>query len=976
ATSKNTISPKAGTFHIPELPVSVSIQTLSIKELVLKDPVFSHTTRLQLTGHIQVDGGHMDVAIKAQDLDNAGHFELETTINTDSKAVLVHLKAQEPANGLIVNILDIPNKPSLFITIDGGGTNTALITDVHMETNGKERLGGKVIISPKVIDDNVDGIQMVVDLTGDLAPLLKNEYQAFFGNSSTLKAVAELRTNGKIIISGLDVQTAALNLKGHLALAADRTPTRISLVGNMGDLNKAPVLLPLTGKETHLRSARLILKYNTNEPWFGTLQLWDISRGDLFVEGFQLNGSGEMPEIFSTASASNTLFTANLDANATSVSHKNADLDHAIGTDIHASGEITLNKNKTVVISGLTFSNGNITAGFDGSVAGLSSALDTVGELSAQIADLSVLSKVINRDIQGKTTLNAKGNIALLTGAFDLDIETNGNSLSLGDAVIDPVIAGENSATVSIKRTQDGLLLKRLDFSNPQLSVNANGKMYSDQVNVDLAIALNDLGLISKPLSGPLKAGGSIKQNGNALLVDFNATGADGLVADITGSVPMGDGNWNLKMKGQTPLALADDLLAKGSIRAHGNALFDMALNGHPALENVSGKVSTQGARIEIPAQRVTLQDITASANLAAGTANIILSANLSTGGQVKSEGYISLNHKQGFATNLQLQLRDITREDPSFYKTTINGDLVLSGPLLSGPKLSGQIDASDTEINIQGTIGPKPNDVTDIIHKNETAASRLTRQRAGLIVADKKDSGQSRPITLDLVINAPSHVFIRGRGLDAELGGQIHLSGTTLAVAPTGSIDLIRGRLALLGKQLALTEGRITMAGAMDPIIRIVATSNSNDYNTSVIVSGLISDPQFTFESSPELPEDEILAQMLFGNRLDQISPLQALQLAAALRELSGKGGAGFGGNLRSALALDDLSIGTDSEGTASLRAGKYLSENVYTDVNIMGDGKSEISIILDLKKNLSVKGSVGEDGDSAFGIMFKKDY
>jgi len=40
------------------------------------------------------------------------------------------------------------------------------------------------------------------------------------------------------------------------------------------------------------------------------------------------------------------------------------------------------------------------------------------------------------------------------------------------------------------------------------------------------------------------------------------------------------------------------------------------------------------------------------------------------------------------------------------------------------------------------------------------------------------------------------------------------------------------------------------------------------------------------------------------------------------------------------------------------------------------MGDGKSEISINLDLNKNLSTRGAVSESGGTKFGIIYKKDY
>ena len=355
------------------------------------------------------------------------------------------------------------------------------------------------------------------------------------------------------------------------------------------------------------------------------------------------------------------------------------------------------------------------------------------------------------------------------------------------------------------------------------------------------------------------------------------------------------------------------------------------------------------------------------------GISTTSLSANLSTGGQINGEGQVTLNQQQGFPADLRLQLNDITQEDPLTYKTTINGNIALSGPLLSGATLSGQIDLTDSEININGVGNQNAGYIPEIAHKNESPASLLTRKRAGLAITEKKASTQN-PINLDLLINAPSHIFVRGRGLDAELGGNVRLTGTTQAVTPLGAIDLIRGRLVILGKQLSLTEGSISMAGTLDPTIRVVATNNSGGYKTSAIISGLVSDPQFSFESSPKLPENEILAQMLFGSGSDDISPFQALQLASALRELTG--GRQAGGSLRSKLSLDDLSVEEGENGEMGLRAGRYISEKVYTDVTIMGDGKSEISINLDLNKHLSTRGAFSEEGGTKFGIIYKNDY
>ena len=48
-----------------------------------------------------------------------------------------------------------------------------------------------------------------------------------------------------------------------------------------------------------------------------------------------------------------------------------------------------------------------------------------------------------------------------------------------------------------------------------------------------------------------------------------------------------------------------------------------------------------------------------------------------------------------------------------------------------------------------------------------------------------------------------------------------------------------------------------------------------------------------------------------------------------------------------------------TDDEGNIELRAGRYLSENVYTDVSVGEGGRSSINLNLDITQSLRARGS-----------------
>jgi translocation and assembly module TamB len=228
----------------------------------------------------------------------------------------------------------------------------------------------------------------------------------------------------------------------------------------------------------------------------------------------------------------------------------------------------------------------------------------------------------------------------------------------------------------------------------------------------------------------------------------------------------------------------------------------------------------------------------------------------------------------------------------------------------------------------------------------------------------------------LDLVLDAPGRVFVRGRGLDAELGGRLRLGGTTRAIVPSGEFSLIRGRLDLLGNRFTLTDGSASMLGSFIPFISLTATTDNSGVLTSVTLSGEANAPVITFSSVPSLPEDEVLARLVFGRSLTQLSPFQAAQLGLSVATLTGRADNSVLSRTRTALGLDDLDFTVDEDGNTALRAGRYLTEQVYTDLRVDTAGRGEVSINLDLTDSVTLRGTADSDGGSSLGVFFERDY
>ncbi|MCB1373895.1 MAG: translocation/assembly module TamB domain-containing protein, partial [Rhodobacteraceae bacterium] len=184
------------------------------------------------------------------------------------------------------------------------------------------------------------------------------------------------------------------------------------------------------------------------------------------------------------------------------------------------------------------------------------------------------------------------------------------------------------------------------------------------------------------------------------------------------------------------------------------------------------------------------------------------------------------------------------------------------------------------------------------------------------------------------------------------------------------------RGRIVVLAQRIEFDEGSLTLEGDFDPRINFVAHSTSGDVTAIVTVSGRASEPDIVFSSEPPLPEDEVLSRLLFKRASQDLSPFQAAQLAAAAAELAGAGGSGLLASLRSSTGLDDLDIITEDSGATAVRAGKYISENVYLDVQTASDGVSRAEVVVEINDMVTARGSVGTDGNTRLGIFYERDY
>lgn len=896
--------------------------------------------------------------------------------------------------------------------VDFFGTEVALKLDASRATGGQINvrqldvsarsltLTGSARIAP-------DGLPEFIDVQGRLAsPDGKPVVLPLSGPPTrvdradfTLRSEQGNRDNwsGSLRIAGLDhqaVKIAALELGGSGRIGRSAAGRSFGGTLNLAATGLAPVDPDIAQALGPTLTGKLRMHFQEG------MQSLRISDLQLTGDGFEGRG---MLEIAGLDQALLTSGTVSL--SSTDFSRLSGLLDRPVG----GSGRLTL-----------TGSASRLSGFFDADIAFAGQALRTgISELDRLLSDGADLRASIRRD-EGGTTLRAfdleagalaataSGKVAskgsTLTGSVDLAdlsalgpayagavslqgsfdgtpqagslrLDGSAQSLRLGNRDLDKLLAGRSQLLLRLTLDQGILQLQDGRLENPQLQVTASGRIAGTTRDLTLNARLANLGLIAPGFSGALIVQGNATQDATGYTLRLTGTGPGQVNATASGRLDNDFGRAALAIRGTGRAELANVLISPRA--ASGLLGFDLQLNGPLALRSLGGRVTLSDGRITDPDLGLSLDAVQAIGDLANGSLRLSATSGLSSGGRLRIDGPISLSAP--YQASLALSLDALRLYDPELYETRVGGALSLDGPLTGGARLSGRLQLSETEVRVPTSGFSVADARLDIGHVNEPQDVRTTRRRAQLTgdtATRNGDASQASPIALDLVISAPSQVFVRGRGIDAELGGELRLAGTTSDVVPSGAFTLVRGRMDILGKRLVLSRADLSLEGRLVPEILISAASDAGDVQTFVTVEGPADDPGVTFSSVPELPQEEVLAQLLFGRGLQNLSAFQAAQLASAVATLAGRGGEGLISRLRRSTGLDDLDVTVSEDGAASLKAGKYISENAYTEVEVDQDGKSRINLNLDLRKGITVKGRVAADGETGIGIFVERDY
>ena len=482
------------------------------------------------------------------------------------------------------------------------------------------------------------------------------------------------------------------------------------------------------------------------------------------------------------------------------------------------------------------------------------------------------------------------------------------------------------------------------DNGLPSVDASAHGRLAGDRTSVDADVALGSASRVTIAGSAPINAAGGL----------------------------------DVAVKGGLDAALANTVLSANGQTLKGKASIDIKITGSASSPIVGGAVTFADGAFADPINGLAFKNI--AARLEAHGREMTLASMTATtgnGGQIAATGHISLLPEAGMPGSIHIGSRNAQLVNSDLVSSTADLDLTVDGPLARAPKVSGAVIFKTLEVNVPDRLPASLKPLPDAKHIDPKGFARemLALQR-------KQKAAAGRPSTfdvaLDVKVSAPNRIFVRGRGIDAEFGGELKISGTAQNPKILGGFDLRRGRLQLLTQRIDITRGTLSFAGGLTPQLDFTAETTAADVTAQIGVSGPASQPSFSFTSTPELPQDEVLSRLLFAKASGSLSPLQALQLATAVAQLSGAdtGGGGFE-KMRKALGVDSLDLASGGAGGPTVGASTYLTDNI--NVGVRAGAKpadAAVNVGLDVTKRLRVQSETRMDGHTSVGVGVEWEY
>ena len=519
-----------------------------------------------------------------------------------------------------------------------------------------------------------------------------------------------------------------------------------------------------------------------------------------------------------------------------------------------------------------------------------------------------------------------------LEGKADAEFSTEGRGAVLG-GTLSAQLTGARGRDAPAKLAMDGTVHATLSGDRLNLEASAQGAG-GDQASLNAVLP-------AEASAAPFRF---------ALAKDRPMSGrfaANGDIAPI----------WNLFFSGEQSLG--------GRVDAHGD------IAGTVAAPSISGHASVADGQFEDAVSGVRLRNVAAQVDISP-EAVVVQSF---TGTDLKSgtlSGQGQINLTKGGASSFTLTVKSFQLLDNETASAIASGTVTLSRNAVGKADLAGQLQIDRADISAEMSRAPTGVVRMDVVEKNRPGDLGAGPQT--------QPEGREAPLDLDITLRAPGKVFVKGLGLNAEMSLDAQVTGDIGRPVLAGTARVIRGDYDFAGQRFEIdSRSRVALASTPENIrLDLTATRNDPSLTAVVDIKGSAAKPVVTLSSTPTLPSDEILAQVLFGQSAAQLSAVEAAQLAAAVATLASGGGFDVMGGLSKFAQLDRIALGGGdaTTGGVTVSGGKYIGSRLYLELTGGGRQGGSAQVEVRATRNLSVISQLGGAPGAKIAVQWRRDY
>ena len=442
--------------------------------------------------------------------------------------------------------------------------------------------------------------------------------------------------------------------------------------------------------------------------------------------------------------------------------------------------------------------------------------------------------------------------------------------------------------------------------------------------------------------------------------------------------LPSDDDSLTLDLETQNfNLAIFNDFVDRDVIRQIEGRL-NGSINVSGTLANLEprGNLELSNGSIRVMMAGITISNIGSRVSFSPDQIELQQFSMQSGPGRIRASGNIAIENLQPGDMNIEIRGNQFRAINTPEYNAIVDLTSNITGTF-EEPNLRGSLTFLSGFVNLQN-FGERA--VEEVILEGEEEAEPF-------------DFYEAMEIEMDVAFTR--QFFIRNRqflDLEIELGGQVDLlKRRNDDLEMFGQLEGVRGFARPLGRNFEIEDAFVTFYGPVDnPELNVrtqfVPPQARADVTIYYIIEGTAQDPEFRFESEPQMELQDIFSYTVFGRPFYELESWEQV--------VAGSGGGGGPADVALDVLLDRVELlasqrlgidvvqidnsRTGSNSSTSILTGWYLNRRTFFALinEISATPKTLFLLEYLLTENLELIITQGDDSREGVDLRWKYDY